>query len=102
MTSDVIKRIIAQARPICTFVVWSPIRVASRTTSRHHQNESIRRRIKFKNRSKGDVLKVNSITIDIMVAVANNGHKRGHGLICTKWKGIRGGREIINTFDFLS
>lgn len=35
-TSDVMNRIIPHRRPLVTYVVWWPIYVASRITSRHH------------------------------------------------------------------
>ena len=59
MTSEVMNRIIAHANPAWTFVVWSPIRVASRVTSRHHRVEIKRRKARFKKRGVGDVLNQN-------------------------------------------
>lgn len=35
-TSDVINRIIPHRRPLVTYVVWCPMKVLSRITSRHH------------------------------------------------------------------
>lgn len=35
-TSDVINRIIPHRSPLVTYVVWCPINVPSRITSRHH------------------------------------------------------------------
>lgn len=85
-TSDVINRIIPHRSPIVTINVCIPCRVLSRTMSRHHwymisliDNSPIIRR--FTENAWNHL--INPIIVDI----ALNAPRIGHGLTSTRWNG---------------
>ena len=89
MTSEIINKIIPQRRPDVTYLVWKPIKVPSRTTSRHHWiivNPII-------NKPKNIQLIPNPWNHPVnptVKAKAPRDPVKGHGLNSTKWKGWRG------------
>ena len=84
--SEIINRIIPIFRPLITFFVWWPWKVASREISRHHWN------IVNKIRIEAIMIKLllllwNNIIIPDVSIRALIEPVRGHGLFSTIWKG---------------
>ena len=87
-TSDVINKIIPHRKPFVTYVVWCPINVLSRITSRHHwiivimirKNEIDRHRVPWL---------WNHLAIPIAKVKAPIDAVKGHGLYSTRWNGWR-------------
>ena len=99
IASDPIKRIIPAFSPVTTAVVCFPIKVLSRTISRHHvnifniiNNKEIRRGSKF--------LVWNQSPNAANVASAANALVIGQGLRWTKWKGWRIIQQNVDLVKF--
>ena len=86
ITSEVIKRIIPHRNPVVTWEVWCPMKVPSRTTSRHHWN--IDRIMRMAAKAKHIMpCPWNHLARPIAKVKAPIEEVRGHGLYSTRWKG---------------
>lgn len=87
-TSDVINRIIPHRKPFVTYVVWWPIKVLSRITSRHHWIIDIM----IKNVATKRPIVVWRWNHDVNPSARESAPKEavnGQGLISTRWNGCR-------------
>lgn len=88
ITSEIINKIIPIRNPVVTALVWNPKTVPSRTTSRHHWNETKSKAIKAKKNKVKD-LKWKKNTKPKVKQSPPNPLIKGQGLNSTKWKGWR-------------
>lgn len=86
ITSDIINKIIPHFILLTTFFVWSPWKVDSRTTSRHHWIivKIIIKTPKFMSHS---FPIWNHITVPEVIDISPIDPVKGHGLLSTKWNG---------------
>jgi hypothetical protein len=87
-TSEIINIIIPYRKPLSTILVWKPIKVLSRITSRHHWI-MVRTTNKIPSIKQKRPLLWNQKTKPIAVKKAPKEPVRGQGLASTKWKGWR-------------
>jgi len=83
-TSEVINKIIPQRRPLITCKVWSPWKVLSRVTSRHHW-KVVSVMISIPNIIRFVVLIINHLVIPVTKINAAKEAEIGQGLWSTKW-----------------
>lgn len=83
-TSDVIKRIIPQRRPVTTKLVWSPWKVPSREISRHHWYAVVEI-IKIPNKKRFILYRWNHLIIPEVRVKSPAAIVNGQGLKSTKW-----------------